>query len=418
MEALQALSAELGYPSADKLWKAAVRRKLAVTKPEVRDFVKGQSARQVFAARPQYDGKVVASRLNERWAADLIDYTATPSRGKTPEKTPYKYILIAQDIYSRKLYAVALREKTQETVVNAFEHLVREAHAKPSELDTDQGPEFKGPFEEYLAEEHIAHTTTDLRNFNARGTLDAAIRSFKQQLTRIQVEEKTRDWASLVQRAIKAYNNLSHTGIMDAAPNEVSEDEDLQFLLKEKAAQGLQHNQSLALDRGAQLERRGAFREELPNKGRGFERNFRPRYGGEVHNVSRVAGTTVFSEGKAYPTRHVLPVSAGSGNVDIEGLTGGSEQVNRARLESVKPFKEQLIAYLGEWKWLHEMAEEMVRLGVPDLRRNGFGPKKALLLLGFQVAANGKVTRRRNAQEAAAALAAPRRRFRVKSRAV
>jgi hypothetical protein len=131
-----------------------------------------------------------------------------------------------------------------------------------------------------------------------------------------------------------------------------------------------------------------------------------------------VAGTTVFSEGKAYPTRHVLPVSAGSENVDIEGLTGGSEQVNRARLKSVKPFKAQLIAYLGEWKWLHEMAEEMVRLGVPDLRRNGFGPKKALLLLGFQVAVNGKVTRRRNAQEAAAALAAPRRRFRVKSRAV
>ena len=107
-------------------------------------------------------------------------------------------------------------------------------------------------------------------------------------------------------------------------------------------------------------------------------------------------------------------------DVDIEGLTGGSEQVNKARLESVKPFKAQLIAYLGEWKWLHEMAEEMVRLGVPDLRRNGFGPKKALLLLGFQVAATGKVTRRRAPQaphEAAAALAAPRRRFRVKSRA-
>jgi serine/threonine protein kinase len=58
-----------------------------------------------------------------------------------------------QDIYSRKLYAVAMREKTQTIVVEAFEHLVREAHAKPSELDTDQGPEFKGPFEEYLSEE-------------------------------------------------------------------------------------------------------------------------------------------------------------------------------------------------------------------------------------------------------------------------
>jgi hypothetical protein len=130
MEALQALSAELGYPSADKLWKAAVRRKLPVTKPDVREFVKSQSARQVLAARPQYDGKVVASKINERWAADLIDYTATPRKSGTANN-PYKYILIAQDIYSRKLYGVALRGKTQATVTQAFEHLVREADSKP-----------------------------------------------------------------------------------------------------------------------------------------------------------------------------------------------------------------------------------------------------------------------------------------------
>jgi glycosyltransferase involved in cell wall biosynthesis len=201
-----------------------------VTKPDVREFVKSQSARQVLAARPQYDGKVVASKLNERWAADLIDYTATPSKADAvQDNNPYNYILIAQDIYSRKLYGVALREKTRVTVTQAFEDLVREADAKPEELNTDQGPEFEGPFEEYLAEENIAHATSDLRNFNARGTLDSAIRSFKQQLTRIQVAEKTRDWASLVQRAIKAYNNLSHTGIMDATPNEVPKDEELQL---------------------------------------------------------------------------------------------------------------------------------------------------------------------------------------------
>ena len=428
MEALQALSAELGYPSADKLWKAAIRRKLSVTKPDVREFVKSQSARQVFAARPKYDGKVVASRINERWAADLIDYTATPSKagGKSDasdKEKPYKYILIAQDIYSRKIYGVALREKTQATVTQAFEHLVREVHAKPRELDTDQGPEFEGPFEKYLADEQIAHNTADLRNFNARGSLDAAIRSFKQQLSRIQTEEKTRDWASLVQRATKAYNNLPHSGIMDAEPNEVAEDEDLQFLLEERAAQGLQHNQKLALARGAQLERQGAFRDELPRQGRGFERNFRPRYSGEVHTVSKVAGTTVFSDGKAYPTRHVLPVAAGSGNVNIEGLTGGSEQVNNARLDSLKPFEKDITDYLGNGKWLHEMSKEMVRLGIPNLRKNGFSPKKALLLLGFQVSAIGRVTpkprfratKKTSPIEAAATLAAPRRRIRLKT---
>jgi hypothetical protein len=136
-----------------------------------------------------------------------------------------------------------------------------------------------------------------------------------------------------------------------------------------------------------------------------------------VRDVSKVAGTTVFSDGKAYPTRHVMLVAAGSGNVGIEGLTGGSEQVNKARLDLVKPFKEQLATFIGNGRWIHDVTEEMVRLKVPDLRKNGFGPKKALLLLGFQVAANGRVTQRAQPPEAAAALAAPRRRLRIKSRA-
>ena len=202
---------------------------------------------------------------------------------------------------------------------------------------------------------------------------------------------------------------------MDAAPNEVSDDEELQFLLQEKAAQGLQRNQELGLDRGAQLERQGAFREELPNKGRGFERNFRPRYGGEVHAVSKVAGTTVFSSGKAYSTRHVLPVSAGSGAVSIEGLTGGSEQVNKARLESVRPFKDRLVEYLGSWKWLHEMADRMKELGMAELMKNGLNYKKALELLGFEVDARGKVTYKKSPAESAAGLRAPRRRLRAKT---
>jgi hypothetical protein len=76
--------------------------------------------------------------------------------------------------------------------------------------------------------------------------------------------------------------------------------------------------------------------------------------------------------------------------------------VNRARLEALRPFKEQITAYLGGGKWLHEMTDELVRLGVPNFKKNGFGTKKAMQLLGFLVADNGRVT--------------PRPRFRVKAK--
>ena len=194
MDVLRSLFRELGYPSADKLWAAARRKGLKdVTKSDAVAVVRSQNSRQVFAARPRYDGKVVANRLDDRWDADLIDYTATPSKSSDSVGKPYKYILIVQDVFFRRIWAVSLRENNQEVVTQAFEHIVRQAKDKPDELDTDQGPEFKGQFEDYLADERIAHVTTDLRNKNARGTLDAAIRSFKRQLALIQAEEKTRD---------------------------------------------------------------------------------------------------------------------------------------------------------------------------------------------------------------------------------
>ena len=54
MDALKALSKELGYPSGDKLWRAVERKGLQVTRPEVLAYARAQGQRQIFAARPKY----------------------------------------------------------------------------------------------------------------------------------------------------------------------------------------------------------------------------------------------------------------------------------------------------------------------------------------------------------------------------
>ena len=147
MDALKALSKDLGYPSGDKLWRAVERKGLQVTRPEVLAYARAQGQRQIFAARPKYNGKIVGTRINDRWAADLIDYTTKPSRGKDdpPSQEPYQYILIVQDVFSRKLWAVSMRVKIPEFVQQAFEHIVRSGAGVPRELDSDDGAEFKGP---------------------------------------------------------------------------------------------------------------------------------------------------------------------------------------------------------------------------------------------------------------------------------
>ena len=416
MEALKELSKELGYPSGEKLWRAAERRQLDVTKTQVFDFARSQGQRQVLASRPKYNGKIVATRINDRWAADLIDYTAKPSLGNDDSKDPYQYVLIVQDVFSRKLWAVSLRIKTTEVVQQAFEHVVRSA-GKPRELDTDNGLEFRGIFEQYLEEENIEHSIADQRNKNARGVLDAAIRTFKQQLARIQIAENTRNWASLIPRAVAGYNDTVHHGLVGRAPDDVASDDNLKFILKEQAADNIQHNQALIEARGRKLTKSGGFRAELPHQPRGFERSFKPRYSDEVHRVSKVVGGVVYSEsGQAFPSRHTLAVPAATAGVATGGMHGGSDQTDRLRLQLLEPFKQRIADFLGDLgKFEFEVANYMKEIGMAKLMTSGLSYRKALTLLGFTVHGNargsGKQLVTRPAQNAAPEImAAPLRR--------
>jgi hypothetical protein len=152
MEQLRELSNELGHPSATKLWQEAQKRDLDVTRKQVLELTRSQPARQVLGKRPKYEGKIVAVEINDRWAADLIDYNARPSPDKKGD--PYQYILIVQDIFSRVIFVHALKSKSQEVVQQAFESIVRKA-GLPDRLDTDNGHEFSGNFQDYLVEEEI-----------------------------------------------------------------------------------------------------------------------------------------------------------------------------------------------------------------------------------------------------------------------
>lgn len=393
LQRLEALAKQTGYPSATKLWKAVQRFDLPVSRKEVDAFVAKQSVRQVFKQRPRYDGKVTAVEINDRWAADLIDYTAKPSVGSDdrPSDAPYQYILIVQDIFSRKLFVHALRTKSPEVVEQAFQSIVRKG-GTPDRIDTDDGPEFKGPFKQYLDEQHIYHVIADQRSKNARATLDAAIRGFRAQLARIQAQEGHRDWASLVQRAVNTYNDTEHSSLIGRAPDDVKDDKDLQFSLEERAAKDIAFNTAKIEKRAARLSSLGAFREEeLPKD---FQRSFNPTYKDAVRKVGEVNGPFVTDEnGELFPTRHVLAVHPDSAAIDTTGMRGGSEQTNRLRLESIEPFRAAIEQYVGDGKWEFEVAAHMKTLGMTGLMKNGMNFRKALLLLGYSVDARSKVTK-------------------------
>lgn len=79
--------------------------------------MRGSEQKQIFAPRQRCEGNTTSSCINDRWAADLIDFTAQPS-------PPYTHILVAQDIFTRKLYARVLRGTTPQETAAAFRNIV------------------------------------------------------------------------------------------------------------------------------------------------------------------------------------------------------------------------------------------------------------------------------------------------------
>ena len=88
---LQKIYDDNAAPGADAFRRLVVKKGLKLTDAEARAFVASQSRGQVFQGRLKSDGKVTASRPNEIFQVDLIDYSKKSAKGS-------RYILAAVDL--------------------------------------------------------------------------------------------------------------------------------------------------------------------------------------------------------------------------------------------------------------------------------------------------------------------------------
>ncbi len=165
------LYSSLNYPSAPKFYAALRQRGYVLGKEDVDKFVRGVGARQVFAPRrppAQKSGSIAVADLDARWFGDLIDNTAMPAPGGQ------KYVLVLQDVFSRKVFARALANKRPDTVNQAIADILRENGKAPGSIETDAGPEFARlpALSERLG---FAWATKDPEDLNAHATVDSAI---------------------------------------------------------------------------------------------------------------------------------------------------------------------------------------------------------------------------------------------------
>ena len=111
------------------------------------------------------------------------------------------------------------------------------AGTKPRSLTSDLGPEFEGPFRQMLEANGIEYFQKRKEDINAIATIDTAIGNLKKALVRTTRKAGTNDWASKLQQVTKGQNNSPMEDYLEGqAPADVSTNEDLTDVLKEKNA--------------------------------------------------------------------------------------------------------------------------------------------------------------------------------------
>jgi hypothetical protein len=380
---LTALYEELSYPSAAKFRRAVQKRGEQVSLKDALAFVQTYGQQQVTAPRQQYKGKSVADNLDDRWAADLISFTAQPAKANTQT---YTHILCVQDIFSRKIWTRALPNATTKEVSAAFKDIIRVSGRICKEINTDGGTEFATQeFQDLLKAKGITmHRVSESKNDIA--TLDRAIGTLKNTLTKRTVTIGAGNWAQEFKKATISYNNTTHAHLGDEAPNEVEDNKSLQFELKVQASKDhdVQHN--LDTKRQAKLEASGHFREETTGAKalKGLpERGHKPKYQDEVRTIDRVEGKYVYdTEGRRSLVKRILPVPDDTREVEIPAFAaGGDQRVQERQKQATAALASQLADTLaGGGKDMAQLSLSLNEAGKALLKLNKLTMRKLLTI--------------------------------------
>jgi len=309
-----------------------------LTDAEARAFVQNQSTAHVFQGRLKSDGRVTASRQNEIFQADLIDYSKRSAEGA-------RFILTVVDVFSRHLWVEPLKTKQPAEVVEALKRILHRS-GPPHQITTDLGGEFGKPFDEFLTERGVVHATKDPKAVNTLAVVDRAIGKYKSILANL-MTKKGGTWSGHVEQAEAVFNDRPNSHLLNSTPNDVKGNDVLQYELEAQAGDDALHNYELWTSRVQKLRSRGAFRAPLPRAQ--WERIDTPKFGGKVHIVKAIIGPEVEdTEGQRFPVKQVLAVANTAHDVDLPDELFPNAARRSSQKEALKEYADELKQKLRE----------------------------------------------------------------------
>ena len=159
--------------------------------------------------------RVIMKDIDDLWQADLVEMLNYQAENKG-----YRYLLTVIDTFSKKAWAVAVKNKTAQSITDAMESIFNNSNRIPNNLQTDDGKEFFNKIFQKLMSKH------QINHYSTYSSLKASIierfnRTLKNMMWKEFSFNGTYQWINQYKKLVDKYNNSFHRTIK-MSPNEVN----------------------------------------------------------------------------------------------------------------------------------------------------------------------------------------------------
>jgi transposase InsO family protein len=165
--------------------------------------------RKIFPRR-----KTFAKGIGDLYQADLVDM-----QNLSRYNDGYRYILTCIDVFSKRAFAIPLKDKRGASVTKAFETIF--AETTPTMLQTDRGTEFLNVEVQKLFRDRKINHYWSLNDDIKSAVVERFNRTLKTRMFRYFTHRNSNKWVDVLSDLIKAYNNSCHRTI-GMAPDDVT----------------------------------------------------------------------------------------------------------------------------------------------------------------------------------------------------
>jgi transposase InsO family protein len=158
--------------------------------------------------------KTFSKGINDLFQADLADMQSL-----SRSNDGHRYILTCIDVFSKKAFAVPLKDKRGPTLADAFEKIFSDTVANM--VQTDRGTEFLNSHVQTVFKKHNIHHYWSLNDDIKAACVERFNRTLKTRMYRFFTAKHTNRWIDVLQSLIESYNNSFHRTI-GMTPNEVT----------------------------------------------------------------------------------------------------------------------------------------------------------------------------------------------------